>query len=105
MFEGQSYVKQAGQPGYVVETYKIVRENGVKLSEVKLHTSTYRPLTMEIVRGTKKAPPKLDAPDVPEPQQAEEQDNETQPEENEGISDELPGGFPDRQVFNPADEI
>jgi vancomycin resistance protein YoaR len=111
MLEGESYVKQAGQPGYVVETYKIVKENGNKVSERKLHTSTYKPLTMEIVRGTKKAPPTQDIPVIPEPPPDENQVNEDlpeendPPEENEGSSDEQTVRLPDRQVFNPDDQI
>lgn len=54
--EGQSYVKQAGSNGYVVETYKIIKQDGKVVSNKKLHTSTYQPLNQEVVRGTKKMP-------------------------------------------------
>jgi vancomycin resistance protein YoaR len=52
--EGTETVKQAGSPGYVVETYVTVRENGKVLRSGKIFTSTYAPHDNEIIRGTKK---------------------------------------------------
>lgn len=52
MAKGNSYTKTYGMPGCIVETYKIVKENGNVVSEKKLYTSTYNPLTAEVVRGT-----------------------------------------------------
>ncbi|MGI6777167.1 MAG: VanW family protein [Acetivibrionales bacterium] len=52
--EGQTKIKQNGKKGYVADTYRIVKEDGKVIEEVKLHTSTYNPLTEEILRGTKK---------------------------------------------------
>jgi Uncharacterized vancomycin resistance protein len=49
--KGSSYVKTNGADGYVVDTYKIVKENGSVVSRKKIYTSTYNPLSMEIVRG------------------------------------------------------
>jgi len=55
--EGKTVVKQKGMTGYVVDTYKIVKQDGKEVSRVKLHTSTYRPLDQEVLRGTKKITP------------------------------------------------
>lgn len=54
MAEGNSYVRQEGMTGYVVDTFKIVKQNGQTISEKKIYTSTYNPLSREVVRGTKK---------------------------------------------------
>lgn len=54
MAEGESYVKQEGMTGYVVETYKTIKQNGQTISENRIYTSTYNPLSREVVRGTKK---------------------------------------------------
>ncbi|NJD01739.1 MAG: vanomycin resistance protein VanB [Ruminiclostridium sp.] len=54
MLEGKTSVKQEGKEGYVVDTFKTIKISGKVISETKLHTSTYRPLTEEILRGTKK---------------------------------------------------
>jgi len=53
--EGQTEVIQEGMPGYVVDTYKIVKNGGKVVSETKIHTSVYNPLAKEIKRGVKKA--------------------------------------------------
>lgn len=55
--EGKEEIKQKGSPGYVVDTYKIVKVDGKAVSETKLHTSYYQPLDKEIKRGTKKLQP------------------------------------------------
>ncbi|HHW31232.1 MAG TPA: vanomycin resistance protein VanB [Clostridiaceae bacterium] len=52
--EGTNIIKQYGSKGYVVETYKIVKENGNIISQNKIHTSVYNPLYQEVIRGTKK---------------------------------------------------
>src|SRR5690606_18450530 len=54
--EGKTKVLQSGKKGYVVDTFKIVKQNGKVISETKIHTSKYSPLTEEILRGTKKLP-------------------------------------------------
>lgn len=54
MNEGESYTKQEGMTGYVVETYKTIKQNGQIVSSNKIYSSTYNPLNREIVRGTKK---------------------------------------------------
>lgn len=50
--KGETRVKQNGQTGYKVETYKIITENG-KTTRVKIHTSTYRKKDRIILEGTK----------------------------------------------------
>lgn len=52
--QGKTVVKQTGMKGYVVETYKIVKQDGNVVSETKMYTSVYKPLDQEILRGTKK---------------------------------------------------
>lgn len=50
---GTNRTKQNGMTGYVVDTYKIVKLDGIEDSKVKLHRSRYRALTKEVLRGTK----------------------------------------------------
>ena len=52
--DGQTQVKQKGMTGYVVDTYKVVKQDGKVMSQTKLHTSVYKPLDQEILKGTKK---------------------------------------------------
>ncbi|NSW91765.1 MAG: VanW family protein [Firmicutes bacterium] len=54
MPEGKTVVKQEGINGYVVDTYKIVKQNGQETNRYKISTSVYIPLDKEVVRGTKK---------------------------------------------------
>lgn len=49
---GTTKVKQAGQTGYKVETYKVITENG-KTTRVKIGTSTYKKKDRIILVGTK----------------------------------------------------
>lgn len=53
MDEGVTSVKQKGGNGYVVDTFKTVKMDGTIISQGKIHTSTYRPLDMEVIRGTR----------------------------------------------------
>lgn len=55
--QGTTKIKQKGMTGYVVEVYKIVKVDGKEISNQKLYTNTYRPLTQEVLRGTKKTVP------------------------------------------------
>jgi vancomycin resistance protein YoaR len=60
---GTEDVKTEGMKGYVIDTFKIVKQDGKVVSEGKLHTSTYNPLDREIHRapvkpGTTKPLPK-----------------------------------------------
>ncbi len=57
MDEGKSYVKTGGMTGYVVDTYKTIKQNGQVISQNKIYTSVYNPLTSEVVKGTKKPDP------------------------------------------------
>lgn len=66
--EGKTEVKQKGMTGYTVETYKIVKQDGKVISQTKLHTSVYKPLDQEVIRGTKKATAAA-APPTPAPTQ------------------------------------
>ena len=52
MLEGNTSVRQEGKEGYVVNTYKTIKSGEKVISETKLHTSSYRPLTKEILQGT-----------------------------------------------------
>lgn len=74
MYEGETRVKQRGMKGYTVETYKTVKQDGEIVSNTKLHTSVYRPLQQEVIRGTKKAP------EAPPPAVAEDDTVEPVPE-------------------------
>lgn len=74
--EGKTVVKQPGKTGYVVDTYKIIKQDGKVVSQTKLHTSVYRPLDQEVLRGTKKtaAAPEQQAP-VPHISGVDDADN------------------------------
>ncbi len=54
MDEGKTVVIEKGMTGYVIDTYKIIEVNGEVVSNTKIHRSTYRTLTRQIKRGTKK---------------------------------------------------
>ena len=56
---GTTVVTQAGKKGYVVDTYKIVKENGKIVSEYKITRSIYKPLDEEITSGTRSVSPAL----------------------------------------------
>ncbi len=60
--EGTTIVKQEGKNGYVISTYKIVKQNGKEISRIKISTSVYNPLEEIIIKGTKPVP----ATDKPE---------------------------------------
>lgn len=52
--EGKTKVLQEGKRGYVVDTYKIVKQDGKIVSQTKISTSKYSPLDEEVLKGTKK---------------------------------------------------
>jgi len=52
MAKGNSYTKTYGMAGCVVDSFKIVKENGIIVSQKKLYTSTYNSLASEVVTGT-----------------------------------------------------
>lgn len=81
---GQTYVKQEGKDGYVVDTYKTIKQDGAVISKTKISTSKYSPLTKEVLRGTKKStttgttPPAAPTP-TPQPTQHGVDDAENPP--------------------------
>lgn len=85
--EGKTIIKQKGKNGYVINTYKIVKQGGKEISRKKLNTSVYRPLQEEIIKGTKKVPVST----VPEPtsKPAPDDSSNIKPEEDpsEGVDD------------------
>lgn len=54
--EGTTVVKQNGKNGYVVSTYKIIKQDGKEISRTKISTSVYNPLEEIIIKGTKPVP-------------------------------------------------
>ncbi|MCX8132156.1 MAG: VanW family protein [Clostridia bacterium] len=52
--EGKTKVKQKGSKGYTVDTYKIIKKDGMIIGRTKIYTSYYKPLDKEILKGTKK---------------------------------------------------
>jgi vancomycin resistance protein YoaR len=48
---GKVVLKQHGGKGYVVDTYKIVKENGIQVKKLFLHTSYYSPLEEIFLSG------------------------------------------------------
>jgi vancomycin resistance protein YoaR len=69
--EGKTKVKQNGMKGYVINTYKIIKQDGKITSKTKIYTSTYRPLDEEILKGTKKAPVPAGTAATPQPNPAQ----------------------------------
>lgn len=59
--EGKTEIKQIGKEGFVVDTFKTIKQDGKVISQVKLHTSVYMPLEEEILKGTKKTVPAVPA--------------------------------------------
>ena len=52
--EGTTVVRQNGLNGYVVDTYKIIKQDGKEINRTKITTSVYTPLEKRVSRGTKK---------------------------------------------------
>jgi hypothetical protein len=48
---GKTIVKQEGKQGLIVETYKTIKDGTKVISQTKIHTSKYSPLTEEVRRG------------------------------------------------------
>lgn len=71
--EGTTRVIQSGKNGYTVDTYKIVKQDGKIISKKKIHTSVYKMLEREMVRGTKKVAP-VNPPVTENPQEQNETD-------------------------------
>lgn len=52
--EGKTVIQQKGSNGFVVDTYKIIKQDGKVISKKLISRSTYRPLEQIEARGTKK---------------------------------------------------
>lgn len=94
--EGQTVVVNSGMAGYVIDTYKIVKINGVVQSKTKIHRSTYRTLERVVKRGTKSVPVS-DASLTTAPQ-------DLYPASN-GMPDSSSEGVVDPQPFNDEDAV
>lgn len=108
--EGTIVVRQDGINGYVVDTYKVVRQNGQEVSRFKLNTSVYIPLNKEILHGTKKEQPLQEYQEYTEHtgQQADQSPGQL-PEEGHGQlpvqeMDTQPGKEPARYQANDAND-
>lgn len=55
--EGTTAVTAEGTLGYIVDTFKISKQNGKVISETKIHTSRYEPMPKQVRVGTKKPIP------------------------------------------------
>ncbi len=70
MPEGKTIIKQNGINGYVIDTYKIVKQDSKEINRYKITTSVYIPLNKEVIRGTNKSLPQhtdVRDPDLQEP--------------------------------------
>ncbi len=56
LYKGEKKVNQKGVNGYVVETYKVLKENGEVISKKLISTSSYKPIKEKILNGTKEKP-------------------------------------------------
>lgn len=63
--KGKTIVKLSGITGYIVDTYKIIKQNGMEVDRKKIYTSYYQPRNEVIQRGIE-----------PEPQQQPEQEQQ-----------------------------
>ncbi|HHV58836.1 MAG TPA: hypothetical protein GXX49_00785 [Clostridiaceae bacterium] len=70
--EGYEVVEKYGITGYLVDTYKIVKQDGVKVSEEKIYSSYYQPDEQVVRRGTAPA----QNPDEAAPPDSELQQND-----------------------------
>lgn len=66
---GTEDVKNEGMTGFVIDTFKIIKQGGKVVSEAKIYTSTYNPLDKEVHRAPQKpqavpAPAAKQAPGV-----------------------------------------
>lgn len=100
---------QEGLDGYVVETYKTIKENGKLISQVKLHTSRYNPCTQILLVGTKPVdgviPSVESGESVEDPAMESEINDEGNPNQSTEPSDTVPNSeqsAPDASVNVPA---
>ncbi len=69
---GGQVVKQKGQEGRTVDTYKIVYDNGVQVDKIYLHRSRYNPMEQIIkINGEPPAAPPAEGEKAPEPTPAQ----------------------------------
>jgi vancomycin resistance protein YoaR len=85
--EGVEIIKQEGKKGYTVDTHKIVKMGNEISSSSILHRSTYKPLTRQVRRGTKKpeVPPSQPPEDPGHPGNATDTEDRQYPEDPEDI--------------------
>jgi vancomycin resistance protein YoaR len=88
--EGKAIVTQEGINGYVVDTYKIVKQDGNEISRYKLNTSVYIPLNREVLRGIKKEQPLQELPEQPSEQLTEEENGQQSVQETAITSEQQP---------------
>ncbi len=55
IYVGETKIKQKGGDGYVIETYKTIKENGKIIENTFVSKSSYKPIKEKILRGIKKA--------------------------------------------------
>ena len=65
--EGTTKIKQTGHDGYVIDTFKTIKQDGTVVSQKKLHRSTYSPMVQEVLKGTKKVAANAVQPGVTTP--------------------------------------
>jgi len=76
MIEGETVIRQNGVNGYVIDTYKIIKQDGQETNRHKITTSVYIPLNKEVIRGTNKS----------QPQQADSQEQKSDSSVSDGDS-------------------
>jgi vancomycin resistance protein YoaR len=82
---GKSMVKEYGKDGYIVDSYKIVKVNGVEVDRIYLHRSTYNPYAQIVHRNTLPVQPDpTDPSDPTNPPDPTEPTNPTDPTEPTG---------------------
>jgi len=94
---GTTRVQQSGKNGYVINTYKIVKQDGKEISRTKISTSVYNPLEEIIIKGTKPVP----VSDKPA-NNGQENNNETN-SGSEGHSGEIQDTNNDQTTNNNTD--
>lgn len=59
--EGTEKVEQSAMTGFIIDTYKIVKQDGTVVSNEKIHRSNYKALGKKVRRGTMKVETPVDA--------------------------------------------
>lgn len=83
--EGTTRVIQNGMNGAVVDTYKIIKQDGQEISRTKITTSNYSPLNARVLRGTGKVKGYQEQENQIQKQQDDQQSHEhdLQPEQHQ----------------------